>query len=91
MFELVYTNRFKKDIKLLKRRGIDLQILKKAITQLEITGILPIEYRPHRLSGDYAGFWEAHLKPDLLIIWKVFPDDQEIWLTRTGTHSDLFK
>lgn len=91
MFTLVYTNRFNKDIKLLQRRGIDLQILKKAITRLELTGELPSEYRPHRLSGDYAGFWEAHLKPDLLIIWKVLSEDQEIWLTRTGTHSDLFK
>ena len=79
------------NIKLLRKRGIDLEILKKAITRLEITGELPIEHRPHRLSGDYSGFWEAHLKPDLLIIWKVFPDDQEIWLTRAGTHSDLFK
>ena len=56
MFELVYTNRFKKDIKLLRKRGIDLEILKKAITRLEITGELPIEHRPHRLSGDYSGF-----------------------------------
>ena len=43
-----------------------------------------------QLSGDYSGFWEAHVKQDWLIIWKVYPDDHEVWLIRTGTHADLF-
>jgi len=91
MFKLVYTNRFKKDLKRFTKRGYDFDIFKNAIAHLEKTGELPIEYRPHRLSGDLSGFWEAHIKPDWLIIWKVFLDDNEIWLTRTGTHADLFK
>ena len=90
MFKLVYTNRFKKDVKLLQKRGYDLNLLKKTILQLEKTATLPANSNPHKLSGNYSGFWEAHIKADWLIIWRVFPDDNELWLTRTGTHSDLF-
>ena len=91
MFNLVYTNRFKKDIKRLQRRGVNMDAFKNAIVILEENGALPIEYKPHKLSGNYAGYWEAHIKPDWLIIWRVFPEDIEVWLTRTGSHSDLFK
>jgi len=67
-----------------------MDLLKNAVIQLEESGILPANNKPHKLSGQYSGFWEAHLNPDWLIIWKVFPDDKEVWLTRTGTHADLF-
>ena len=90
MFKLVYTNRFKKDVKLLQKRGFDLELLKAAIKSLEQSGTLPQKNKPHKLAGKYKGYWEAHLKADWLIIWKIYPDDQEVWLTRSGTHSDLF-
>lgn len=57
---------------------------------LEEAGTLPSSYSPHKLSGNYSGFWEGHIKPDWLIIWQHFLQENEIWLTRTGTHSDLF-
>lgn len=90
MFQLVYTKRFQKDIKLLQKRGYKLDVLKKAIETLEKDGILPVLNKPHRLSGNFSGFMEAHLRADWLLIWKIFPEENEIWLTRTGTHSDLF-
>ena len=90
MYNLFYTNRFKKDVKLLQKRGYDLNLLKETILLLEKTAMLPASNNPHKLSGNYSGFWEAHIKADWLIIWKVFHDDNELWLTRTGTHSDLF-
>ena len=90
MFQLVFTTKFGKDVKLLQKRGCDMDLLKNAIMLLEESGSLPVKNRPHKLSGHYTGYWEAHLNPDWLIVWKVFPDDNEIWLTRTGTHVDLF-
>jgi len=90
MFKLVYTNRFKRDVKLLQKRGFDLELLKAAIKRLEQSGTVPQKNKPHKLAGQYKGYWEAHLKSDWLIIWKVFSDEQELWLVRTGTHSDLF-
>lgn len=90
MFNLLYTNRFRKDVKLLKKRGLKMDLLKIIIIKLEESGELPIECNPHKLAGDYSGFWEAHIRPDWLIIWSQIPGENEIWLVRTGTHSDLF-
>jgi len=90
MFKIVFTNTFKKDVKLLRKRGLNMDLLKTSITLLEQDGILPATFQPHKLSGSFTGFWEAHLKSDWLIIWKIFPDENELWLTRTGTHADLF-
>lgn len=88
MYYLVYTTRFKKDISRLQRRGFEMENIKQAITTLEKDGELSNLYKPHKLSGNYVGYWEGHLKPDWLLIWKKI--EKEIWLTRTGTHSDLF-
>ena len=90
MVQLVYTNKFKKDVKLLQKRGYNMTLIKTAILLLEDTGYLPLEYTPHKLSGNYSGYLEAHIMSDWLIIWKFKSDENEIWLTRTGTHSDLF-
>ena len=90
MFQIFYTNKFKKDVKLLQKRGFDLELLKTVVSTLEKQSELPSIYQSHKLSGSYHGFWEAHIKPDWLIIWKTFPEENELWFTRTGTHADLF-
>lgn len=90
MVQLVYTNQFKKDIHLLQKRGYRMELIKEAILILEEKGMLPSIYSPHKLVGNYTGHWEAHIKPDWLIIWKYYIHENEIWLTRTGSHSDLF-
>ncbi len=90
MFTLIYTGRFKKDVKLLLKKDFDMSLLKSAIIMLETDGELPIKYKPHKLSGNFSGYWEAYLKGDWIIIWQKFHEEKEIWLTRTGTHSDLF-
>ena len=90
MFQVVITNKFKKDVKLLHKRGYDMELLRKVIEQFEEKGKLSKTNKPHKLTGDFSGYWEAHLKPDWLIIWKMLVNKNEIWLVRTGTHSDLF-
>ena len=52
------------------------------------TGQLPVAYRPHPLSGEWAGVWECHIEADWLLIYEVTPT--EVLLIRTGTHKDLF-
>ncbi|NQT57244.1 MAG: type II toxin-antitoxin system YafQ family toxin [Desulfobacteraceae bacterium] len=39
------------------------------------------------LQGRYSGYMECHIEPDWLLIWKA--DREAVYLTRTGTHSDL--
>jgi mRNA interferase YafQ len=71
MYHLVVTTSFKKDVKRLQKRKIELDLLKQAIRTLESEGQLPSNYKPHKLLGNYSGYWEAHLKSDWLIIWKI--------------------
>ncbi|MFV9647016.1 MAG: type II toxin-antitoxin system YafQ family toxin, partial [Desulfobacterales bacterium] len=49
---------------------------------------LPQECKLHPLKGKYSGYKECHIEPDWLLIWKA--DSKNVYLTRTGTHSNLF-
>ncbi len=51
----------------------------------------PLEgrHRDHGLSGDWSGFRECHVKPDLLLIYQK-PDEKTSWLARLGSHGELF-
>lgn len=91
MYSIEYTNRFKKDLKLCKKRGLDMSLIFNAIKILTEKGSLPEEYKPHILSGKYAGKWECHIQPDWLLVWEQFDNELRMIMTNTGTHSDLFK
>ena len=93
MFEIVTSTKFLKDLKLLKKRSIaDLYSLQQVIEMLAKKGHrgLDRKHNPHKLSGDYKGYWECHVKPDLLLIWDEKEQINLLGLIRTGTHSDLF-
>jgi len=53
---------------------------------------MPLEpqYRDHDLSGNWAGYRDCHIKPDLLLIYRK-PDPDTLQLARLGSHSELFK
>lgn len=90
MYQLEQTGKFKKDIKLAKKRGLDLRLLDEVVTQLVESGTLPQRNKPHKLTGNYKGFWECHIQPDWLLVWEQDDTIRLITLTRTGSHSDLF-
>ena len=90
MYKIYTTNRFEKDLKLCKKRNYNLNLLKEVIDLLQIDGKLPIKYKSHKLSGDYAECWECHIKADWLLVWKQNDDELTLLFTNTGTHSDLF-
>jgi mRNA interferase YafQ len=48
------------------------------------------KYRAHKLSSVCKGYWECHVKPDLLLIWEEKEKQMIIELVRTGSHSNLF-
>jgi len=85
---LLTTNRFEKDLKREIKRGKDLDKLWKIVEQLLNNKPLEKRHRPHPLSGNYATAWECHIEPDWLLIWNLEVD--QLVLSRTGTHSDLF-
>jgi mRNA interferase YafQ len=49
---------------------------------------LPPRYKDHSLGSEWRHFRDCHIEPDWLLIYKVDGDD--LYLVRTGTHSDLF-
>ena len=65
-YELILTRKFKKSLKLAKKRGLDLNLLEKVITSLQNNIPLEEKYRDHELRGQYKGFRECHIAPDWL-------------------------
>lgn len=91
MLTIKYQAAFKRDFKRIKKRGYDLRLLEKVLTLLAEQVPLPPEYRDHELIGDYKGCRECHITPDWLLIYEIIGDQLLLYLTRTGTPSDLFK
>ena len=86
--KLIWSKRFSQDVRRAKRRNHNLESLQKVIKTLQSGDTLSQEYKPHFLKGKYSGFMECHIEPDWLLIWKA--DTKAVYLTRTGTHFDLF-
>jgi len=89
-YEIVQTGRFKKDLKLAQKRGYDLSLIGSVVDMLAAGCELPEKYKDHSLAGNYKGCRECHITPDWLLIYEVFDGELILYLTRTGTHSDLF-
>lgn len=89
MLKINSSGRFKKDLKVCQKRGYDLHLLEAVIDILRIPDQLPIQNKDHFLKGDYSGHRECHIAPDWWLIYEIYED--EIYLERTGTHSDLFR
>lgn len=90
MFDIVAASRFKKDLKLAIKRGYRIELLAEVVDTLAGGEPLAEKYRDHALSGEYAGCRECHITPDWLLIYKINDRTLILYLTRTGTHSDLF-
>ena len=91
MYHVKTTKHFEKGVKKCQKRGYDMCLLKKVIDTLAEKGKLPAKYHPHKLVGDYQGFWECHIQPDWLLLWAQNDDELLLVLTDIGTHADLFK
>lgn len=89
-YDVVYSVRYRRDYKLVKKRGYDISLLDAVIELLEVGEQLPEKYRDHALTGNYAGHRECHITPDWLLIYKIDNDCLVLIMTRTGSHSDLF-
>lgn len=84
------TTRFQKDLKRLQKRGYDISLLTAIIKKLANGEPLPEKNRDHYLGGNYPGTRECHITPDWLLIYEIANEELILYLTRTGTHSDLF-
>ncbi len=90
MLRIVPSNKFKKDLKLAVKRGYDIKLLEEVVNRLANEEALEPKYKDHSLSGNYSGFRECHITPDWLLIYQIINDELVLFLSRTGSHSDLF-
>lgn len=89
-YNIVSSNKFKRDLKLAIKRGYNISLLDDIVTRLSKGEKLSNKNRDHELTGDYEGLRECHISSDWLLIYKIAKDELILYLTRTGTHSDLF-
>ncbi len=85
---VVTTKEFERDAKRLGKRGRDMTKLRAVVDALRERRPLDPPRRDHALTGDWKGFRDCHIEPDWLLIYRL--EDDAVYLTRTGTHSDLF-
>ena len=90
MLTIKYHTAFKKNYKRLKKRGYELRKLENVITLLAEGKELRAAYRDQILLADYSGSHECHIAPDWLLVYEILENELLLYLTRTGTHSDLF-
>lgn len=86
------TTAFRRDLKREKRgqhRNLD-QLVTGIVRLLAADEALPERNRDHALTGDWIGFRECHIRPDLLLIYEKEGQDV-LRLVRLGSHSELFK
>ena len=91
MLNVRYTVQFKKDYKLAVKRGYNPKELEKVIDLLKTGEPLPQIYKDHPLSGEWKNYRDCHIRPDWILIYRIIEDSLILELSRTGTHSDLFK
>jgi mRNA interferase YafQ len=89
MKAIFQTSQFKKDLKRIKKRGKDLTKLKEIVSVIANGEVLEERHRDHSLSGNWSGSRDCHIEPDWIRIYRV--NDENLFLERTGSHSDLFR
>ncbi|MCL2283649.1 MAG: type II toxin-antitoxin system YafQ family toxin [Fibromonadales bacterium] len=88
MLNIVRSSVFKTEIKTIKDESIFTE-LETVVTLLVQNSPLPEKYKLHPLKGNYKNYMECHLKPNILLVFKI--TEIELYLYRIGSHSKLFK
>jgi mRNA interferase YafQ len=91
MLARAYTRQFERDLKRLRRGGYDLPQLKTVMASLISREPLESRFKNHKLTGNWQGRRECHIRPNWLLMYKVDPEANLIIFERTGSYSDLFR
>lgn len=78
---------YKREMKGQHRKVLD-GLLLDVLRALVSDQPLPAKNRDHALIGDWADHRDCHLKPDLVLIYRL-PDAETLQLVRLGSHSEL--
>jgi mRNA interferase YafQ len=93
VLKLAPSTKFKKDLKRVTKQGKNRELIDNVIEKLQRQEPLPEKNRDHVLLGDYKGYRECHIMPDWLLIYRITNNNsvELLELTRTGSHSELFR
>ena len=91
IYQIRWTNQYKKDVKLAKKRNYNISELLEVVKKLSFGLPLEEKYKDHALEGNWKNHRELHIRPDWLLIYQIKDGILILELSRTGTHSDLFK
>ena len=90
MLSIKYSKSFKRDLKLFKNNKSVIFELKKVLDILVSNKQLPKEKQNHRLKGEFSDCFECHLKPNVLLIYKIEKEELLVLLLRIDSHQNLF-
>ena len=82
---------YRKQYKLLQRRGYDMSLLDEVVLALASGQTLPPKYNDHPLKGDMRGYRDCHIQGDWVLIYKIDKNVLILTLSQTGTHSDILE
>ena len=91
MYKIEITKKFKQSMKKVQKSGINTQIIYDVINIIAKGEPLPEKYSNHPLKGRYKGFYDCHILPDLVLIYRIEKERLILLLFDIGTHSNLFK
>jgi mRNA interferase YafQ len=90
MLGIQQVSEFRRDVKRLIRSGKDVSKLETIVTLLVEEKVLPDHYKNHPLKGAYKGYFDCHIEPDWVMIYKIDRINSCLILVRTGSHSQIF-
>jgi mRNA interferase YafQ len=89
-YQIKFTSQFKKDIKLAKKQGKNLNKLYEIIAKLADGDDLAASLHDHALTGNFKSTRECHIEPDWLLVYEIFEQEFVLVTVRIGSHSQLF-
>ena len=84
------SNQFKRDYRLLVRRGYDIAKLDEVVALLLRQTPLEMRHRDHPLKGKWNSYRGCHIADDWVLVYKVDGNRLMLMLSRTGTHVDVY-
>ena len=88
VYKIATTKRFDKEYA--KLSLADRELAKQVINRLAKDEVLEPKYKDHPLKGEYSGFRDCHVKPDLVLIYRYNDNFLELVAMRISSHSEVF-
>ncbi len=91
MYVKYYSRRFERSVKKIVRSGqVSRELIEIVIADLAAGNQLEEKYRDHALTGEMTGHRECHIKPNLLLLYRIDNNRLILLIMDIGSHSQLF-